>query len=102
MTTRPITRAIPDKALLAEQADAASFARERRLLAAVRRYELGRLASGRAAALAGRPRVELLLALGRYQVFPFQAELNDLEAPGSEGTLPSTKNRGRDALPPRA
>jgi hypothetical protein len=25
------------------------------------------------------PRVELLLALGRYKVFPFQAELNDLE-----------------------
>ena len=79
MTTRPITLDIPEKGLLAEKADAASVARERRLLAAVKRYELGRLSSGRAAELAGIPRVEFLLALGRYQVFPFQAELNDLE-----------------------
>lgn len=35
--------------------------------------------SGQAAELAGMPRVEFLLALGRYKVFPFQAELNDLE-----------------------
>ncbi len=79
MTTRPITLDIPKKVLLAEKADAASVARERRLLAAVKRYERGRLSSGRAAELAGMPRVEFLLALGRYQVFPFQAELNGLE-----------------------
>jgi hypothetical protein len=26
------------------------------------------------------PRVELLMALGRYKVFPFEAELRELEA----------------------
>jgi len=79
MTTRQITLDIPDKVLLAEKTDEASFARELRLLAAVKLYELGRLSSGRAAELAGMPRVEFLLTLGRYKVFPFQAELNDLE-----------------------
>ena len=29
---------------------------------------------------AGMPRVELLMALGRYKVFPFEAELRELEA----------------------
>jgi len=38
-----------------------------------------RQSSGRAAELAGMPRVELLLELGRYKVFPFEAELRDLE-----------------------
>ena len=43
-------------------------------------YELGRLSSGRAAKLAGMPRVEFLLELGRCKVFPFEAELSDLES----------------------
>jgi hypothetical protein len=48
-------------------------------------YELGRLSSGRAAELAGLPRVEFLLALGRYKVFPFEAELNDLKQTHARG-----------------
>ncbi|MSS73816.1 MAG: UPF0175 family protein [Candidatus Latescibacteria bacterium] len=79
MATRQITIDIPEKALLSEKTDEVSFARELRVLAAVKLYELGRLSSGRAAELAGMPRVEFLLALERYKVFPFQAELNDLE-----------------------
>jgi len=79
MTTRQITISVPEKVLLAEKTDEASFANELRMLAAVKLYELGRLSSGRAAELAGMTRVEFLLALGRYQVFPFQAELSDLE-----------------------
>ena len=79
MATRQITLDIPEKILLAEKTDEVSFARELRILAAVKLYELGRLSSGRAAELAGMPRVEFLLALGRYKVFPFQAELDDLE-----------------------
>ena len=35
---------------------------------------------GRAAELAGMPRVEFLLTLGRYKVFPFDPELHELEA----------------------
>ena len=80
MATRQIILDIPEKVLLAEKTDEASFARELRILAAVKLYELGRLSSGRAAELAGTSRAEFLLSLGRYKVFPFQAELNDLES----------------------
>ncbi len=80
MTTQQIVIDVPEKVLLAEKMDADSFARELRILAAVKLYELGRLSSGRAAELAAMPRVEFLLELGRYKVFPFEAELRDLEA----------------------
>ena len=80
MTTRQIILEIPEKVLLAEKTDEAAFAQELRILAAVKLYEMGRLSSGRAAELAGLPQVEFLLTLGRYKVFPLQAELNDLES----------------------
>jgi predicted HTH domain antitoxin len=73
------------KVLLAEKADETSFAREMRILAAMKLDELGRLSSGRAAELAGMSRVEFLLALGRYKVFPFEAELQDLESAHGRG-----------------
>ncbi len=80
MTTRQITLEIPEKVLLAEKTDAVSFAHEMRVLSAVKLYELGRLSSGRAAELAGMSRVEFLLQLGHYGVFPFKSELDDLES----------------------
>lgn len=80
MSTRQLVIDVPEKVLLAEKTDEASFARELRLLAAIKLYELGRLSSGRAAELAGMPRVEFLLSLGQYKVFPLEGELRDLEA----------------------
>ena len=80
MTTRRVVIDIPEKVLLAEKVDEDTFVRELRVLAAVKLYELGRLASGRAAELAGMPRVEFLLSLERYKVFPFESELRDLES----------------------
>lgn len=79
MTTCQIVIDVPEKVLLAEKTDADSFGREMRVLSAVKLYELGRLSSGRAAELAGMPRVEFLLELRRYKVFPLQGELEELE-----------------------
>jgi predicted HTH domain antitoxin len=79
VTTCQIVIDVPEKVLLAEKTDADSFGREMRVLSAVKLYELGRLSSGRAAELAGMPRVEFLLELRRYKVFPLQGELEELE-----------------------
>ena len=80
MVTRHISIEIPESILLAEKTDEVSFARELRILAAVKLYEMGRLSSGRAAELAGMTRVEFLMSLGRYKVFPFASELSELES----------------------
>jgi predicted HTH domain antitoxin len=80
MASRKLVIEVPEAVLVAEKTDEVAFARELRLLAAIKLYELGRLSSGRAADLAGMARVEFLLQLGRHQVFPFEAELRDLEA----------------------
>ena len=74
-----VTLEIPEKILLAEKTDAKSFAAEMKILAAVKLYEMGRLSSGRAAELAELSRIEFLLSLKRYKVFPFESELADLE-----------------------
>ena len=79
MTTRKIAIDVPESVLLTEKTDERAFARELRRLAAVKLYELGRLSSGRAAELAGMARVEFLLMLDRYKVFPLETELDDLE-----------------------
>jgi predicted HTH domain antitoxin len=80
MSARRIVIDVPEEVLLAEKTDESAFAQELRMLAAVKLYELGRLTSGRAAELAGVSRVEFLSSLGRYRVFAFQSELEELEA----------------------
>lgn len=82
MTMRQIIIDVPEQVLLAEKTDVDTFARELPILAAVKLYELGRLTSGRAAQLAGVPRVEFLMLLERYKVFPLEAELKELEERG--------------------
>jgi predicted HTH domain antitoxin len=79
MAAHQITITVPDSILQAENIDANHFARELCVLAAVKLYELGRLSSGQAAELAGLSRVEFLITLERYRVFPLEAELQDLE-----------------------
>jgi predicted HTH domain antitoxin len=69
---------VPDETLVSLKTDAEAFAEEMRLLTAVKLFELGRLSSGRAAQLAGLPRVAFLAALGRYGVSPFQLTEEEL------------------------
>lgn len=85
MAFRQIVVDIPETILLAEKTDEIGFAKELRVLAAIKLYELGRLSSGRAAELAGMSRVEFLLELGRYKVFPMAVELQDLEIDYARG-----------------
>jgi predicted HTH domain antitoxin len=79
MDMQPITIQVPEE-LITEDTDPAAFARELSLLAAVKLYEHGRVSSGRAAELAGLSRIEFLAALQKFQVFPLESELEDLES----------------------
>jgi predicted HTH domain antitoxin len=73
------TLEIPEQVLSALGSDPAGAGGKIRLLAAMKLYELGRLASGAAADLAGMARVEFLAKLGEYGVSPFQLTPVDLE-----------------------
>ena len=70
---------VPEKVLFSEKTDEKAFGPEMLILAAVKLYELGWLSSGRAAELAGIPRVEFLLTLEDYKAFPLEAELRYME-----------------------
>jgi hypothetical protein len=80
METRRIVIDVPEEVLSAVKTDEETFRRELVMRAALKLDEVGRLGSGWAADLAGVPRVEFLLALGRYQVFSLEADLAELEA----------------------
>jgi len=56
------------------------FAKEARLLLAIKLYELERLSSGLAAQLAGLPRELFLLRLSQYGLSPFEVSVTELEA----------------------
>ena len=55
------------------------FSREIRMAAAAKLYEMGKLSSGRAAELAGIPRVSFLQVLERYNVPIFNLTMEELE-----------------------
>lgn len=67
-----MTIEMPEGALASLRKDPESFARELRLAAAIKWYEIGDVSQGRAAEIAGVSRQEFLAALGRYGVSPFQ------------------------------
>ena len=55
------------------------FAQELKMLAAVKLYEMGKISSGKAAALAGTDRVTFRLGLSRYRVSVFNYTPEELE-----------------------
>lgn len=70
---------IPDEILISLKETTETLSQELHILSAVKLFELGKLSSGRAAQLAGFSRVQFLITLGRYQVFPFILTLEDLQ-----------------------
>jgi predicted HTH domain antitoxin len=63
---------LPDEVLLGLQTDRESLAKELRLAAAVKWYEMGTMTQGKAAELAGLSRAGFIAALNRYGVSPAQ------------------------------
>ena len=67
-----------DEILISLKEDSAAFADDLRMSAAAKFYEMGRLSSGRAAELAGLPRVVFLKRLAEYGVSVFDESRKDL------------------------
>jgi predicted HTH domain antitoxin len=68
----------PDVPMLLKMSDA-DFAREAKILVAVKLFELGKLTSGKAAELAGMPRVAFLYSLDRYRVPAINLQDEEIE-----------------------
>ena len=65
---KKIVLEVPDEVLISLKETPSEFSRDLLMLAAVKLYQMGKLSSGRAAQLAGIPRVSFLQILSRYDV----------------------------------
>jgi predicted HTH domain antitoxin len=80
VNTRTVCVDVPESVFAALRKSPDQFAREMRIAAAVKWYELGQLSQGKAAEIAGLSRDEFVSALVRFKVSPFQytaAELSE-------------------------
>jgi predicted HTH domain antitoxin len=73
-----ITLSLPDEALVALKRTPSEMGDEIRLAAAMKLYELGRMSSGAAAALAGVPRAVFLAKLSDYGIATFRLSEEEL------------------------
>jgi predicted HTH domain antitoxin len=80
-----MTIEMPEGVLSALRKDPTAFAREMRLAAAVKWYELRQVSQARAAEIAGISRREFIDALGRFDVTPFQYDAAELVEEATRG-----------------
>ncbi|MCC7476213.1 MAG: UPF0175 family protein [Pirellulales bacterium] len=80
-----MTIEVPELALAAMKASPEDFARELRLAAAIKWYELRRVSQERAAGIAGLSRAEFITSLGRFGVSPFQADADEIIEEATRG-----------------
>lgn len=73
-----LTISLPEDVLLSTGQSREEFADEARFLLAAKLFELGRLSSGKAAALCGMGRVEFILAAGKVGVPVIQMDEEEL------------------------
>ena len=71
---------IPDEVLISLKETPSEFSKDILMLAAVKLYQMGKLSSGRAAQLAGVPRVTFLQSLSRYGVPIFDLTAEELRS----------------------
>jgi predicted HTH domain antitoxin len=69
---------MPEDALAALRKEPAEFARELRMAAAAKWYEMRLVSQERAARIAGLSRAEFLSTLGRFGVSPFQYTADEI------------------------
>ena len=80
-----VTIEVSEEALAGLRKDPLAFARELRLAAAAKWYELKVVSQERAAEIAGLSRREFLDALTRFGVTPFQYDVDEIVAEGKGG-----------------
>jgi predicted HTH domain antitoxin len=76
---KTLTIPYSEELLLSLKESPEEFVAEARLLLAVKLYELGRISTGRAAELAGLPRVTFFFALSRFGLSPIGVDPGELE-----------------------